>query len=84
MLSNRLAMRISQPQFIKLFKRVAGLVNYVARVCLSHSFRLLKEISLRIAEVAFQTGFSDQSHLDRRFKAAFGQVPNAVRKQLNS
>ena len=39
--------------------------------------------SLTIAEVAFQTGFSDQSHLDRRFKAAFGQVPSAVRKQLN-
>ena len=77
---------MSQPQFIKLFKRVAGmtLVSYLTHVRLSHAFRLLKESSLTIAEVAFQTGFSDQSHLDRRFKAAFGQVPSAVRKQLNS
>jgi AraC family transcriptional regulator, transcriptional activator of pobA len=77
---------MSQPQFTKLFKRVAGmtLVNYLTHVRLSHAFRLLKESSLTIAEVAFQTGFSDQSHLDRRFKAAFGQVPSAVRKQLNS
>jgi AraC-like DNA-binding protein/mannose-6-phosphate isomerase-like protein (cupin superfamily) len=77
---------MSQPQFIKSFKRVAGmtLLNYVTHVRLSHAFRLLKESSLTIAEVAFQTGFSDQSHLDRRFKAAFGQVPSAVRKQLNA
>ena len=73
---------MSQPQFMKLFKRVAGmtLVNYVTHVRLSHAFRLLKDSSLTIAEIAFQTGFSDQSHLDRRFKAAFGQVPSAVRK----
>jgi AraC-like DNA-binding protein/mannose-6-phosphate isomerase-like protein (cupin superfamily) len=77
---------MSQPQFIKSFKRVAGmtLVSYVTHVRLSHAFRLLKESSLTIAEVAFRTGFSDQSHLDRRFKAAFGQVPSAVRKQLNT
>ena len=73
---------MSQPQFMKLFKRVAGmtLVNYVTHVRLSHAFRLLKDSSLTIAEIAFQTGFSDQSPLDRRFKAAFGQVPSAVRK----
>jgi AraC-like DNA-binding protein len=73
---------MSQPQFIKLFKRVAGmtLVNYVTHVRLSHAFRLLRDSSLTIAEIAFETGFSDQSHLDRRFKAAFGQVPSAVRK----
>jgi AraC-like DNA-binding protein len=75
---------ISQPQFIKLFKRVAGMtfVSYVTHVRLSHAFRLLKESSLTIAEVAIRTGFSDQSYFDRRFKSAFGQVPSAVRKQM--
>jgi AraC-like DNA-binding protein len=75
---------ISQPQFIKLFKRVAGMtfVSYVTHVRLSHAFRLLKESSLTIAEVAVRTGFSDQSYFDRRFKSAFGQVPSAVRKQM--
>jgi AraC-like DNA-binding protein len=75
---------ISQPQFIKLFKRVAGMtfVSYVTHIRLSHSFRLLKESSLTIAEVAVRVGFSDQSYFDRRFKSAFGQVPSAVRKQM--
>ena len=75
---------ISQPQFIKLFKRVAGMtfVSYVTHVRLSYAFRLLKESSLTIAEVAVRTGFSDQSYFDRRFKSAFGQVPSAVRRQI--
>jgi two-component system response regulator YesN len=75
---------MSQPQFIKLFKRVAGMtfVSYVTHVRLSHAFRLLKESSLTIAEVAVITGFSDQSYFDRRFKTAFGQVPSAIRRQI--
>jgi AraC-like DNA-binding protein len=75
---------LSQPQFIKLFKRVAGMtfVSYVTHIRLSHAFRLLKESSLTIAEVAAQVGFSDQSYFDRRFKSAFGQVPSIVRKQM--
>jgi AraC-like DNA-binding protein len=75
---------LSQPQFIKLFKRVAGMtfVSYVTHVRLSHAFRLLKESSLTIAEVAVRVGFSDQSYFDRRFKSAFGQVPSIVRKQM--
>ena len=74
---------MSQPQFIKLFKRVAGMtfVSYVTHVRLSHAFRLLKESSFTIAEVASRAGFSDQSYFDRRFKAAFGQVPSALRKR---
>jgi AraC-like DNA-binding protein len=75
---------LSQPQFIKLFKRVAGMtfVSYVTHIRLSHAFRLLKESSLTIAEVAIRVGFSDQSYFDRRFKSAFGQVPSIVRKQM--
>ena len=75
---------VSQPQFIKLFKRVAGMtfVSYLTHIRLSHAFRLLKESSLTIAEVAVRVGFSDQSYFDRRFKSAFGQVPSAVRKQM--
>ncbi len=73
---------MSLPQFIKLFKRVAGMtfVSYVTHVRLSHALRLLKESSYTIAEVASRTGFSDQSYFDRRFKAAFGQVPSSFRR----
>lgn len=73
--------KMSQLQFIKLFKKIAvmTLVGYVTHVRLSHALRLLKESGLTIAEVANEVGFCDQSYFDRRFKAAFGQTPRALR-----
>jgi len=73
--------KMSQPQFIKLFPKVAGMtfVSYVTHVRLSHAVRLLKETALTVAEVASEVGFTDQSYFDRRFRAAFGQTPRDFR-----
>lgn len=73
--------RMSIPQFVRLFKKVAGMsfVSYLTHVRLSRSVRLLKESCLTIAEVAYQVGFCDQSYFDRRFKAAFGLTPRDFR-----
>jgi AraC-like DNA-binding protein len=80
--------KMSVPQFVRLFRKVAGMsfVSYLTHVRLSRSVRLLKESCLTIAQVAYQVGFSDQSHFDRRFKAAFGQTPRdfrLVREDVN-
>ncbi|HEY0791380.1 MAG TPA: AraC family transcriptional regulator [Chthoniobacterales bacterium] len=73
--------KLSMPQFMKLFKKVAGMtfVSYLTRVRLAHAVPLLKGSSLTIGEVAKQVGFSDQSYFDRRFKAVFYQTPRAFR-----
>ena len=73
--------KMSVPQFVRLFKRVAGMsfVTYLTHVRLSRAARLLKESSLTIAQVACEVGFSDQSYFDRRFKDAFGQTPRDFR-----
>jgi len=72
---------MSEPQFMKTFKRVAGmtLVAYLNHVRLAHGARLLRETSLTIAEIASTVGFSDQSYFDKRFKRAFGQTPKEFR-----
>jgi AraC-like DNA-binding protein len=72
---------MSQPQFMKTFKRVAGmtLVGYLNHVRLAAGVRLLRETSLSIAEVATAVGFTDQSYFDKRFKRAFGSTPRDVR-----
>jgi AraC-like DNA-binding protein len=74
--------KTSVPQFVRLFKRVAGMsfVTYLTHVRLSRAARLLKESSLTIAQVACEVGFSDQSYFDRRFKEAFGQTPRDFRQ----
>lgn len=68
---------LSQPQFIRLFKQVAGMtfVAYMTHVRLSHAVQLLREGERTIAEVANEVGFSDQSYFDCRFKASFGTTP---------
>jgi len=72
---------MSQPQFMKIFKRVAGmtLVSYLNHVRLANGSRLLRETSQTIAEIASAVGFSDQSYFDKRFKRAFGQTPKEFR-----
>jgi AraC-like DNA-binding protein len=74
---------MSQPQFIRTFKRVAGMtfVAYLTHVRLSNAHRLLMESAQTIAEIASQVGFSDQSYFDRRFRAAFGRTPSEVRSR---
>jgi len=72
---------MSQPQFMKTFKKVAGmtLITYLNHVRLSNATRLLKETDQSIAEIANSTGFSDQSYFDKRFRRAFGQSPKEFR-----
>ena len=73
---------MSQPQFMKTFKKVAGmtLVSYLNHVRLAHGSRLLRETGLTIAEIASDVGFSDQSYFDKRFKRAFGRTPKEFRR----
>ena len=83
-LSVREAARISglsAPQFMKLFKQVAGmtLVAYLNHIRLANGARLLQETDRPIAEIAAETGFADQSYFDKRFKRAFGQTPKEFR-----
>ncbi|CAN5837455.1 N/A [soil metagenome] len=74
----------SPPQFMKVFKRVAGmtLVAYVNHFRLASGARLLRETNLAIAEIATEVGFSDQSYFDKRFKRAFGRTPKEFRLGL--
>jgi AraC-like DNA-binding protein len=76
---------LRSPQFMKLFKKVAGMtfVSYVTLVRLSNAVPLLRETSLSIGEVAKQVGFSDQSYFDRRFKTTFEQTPRIFRSKQN-
>jgi AraC-like DNA-binding protein len=73
--------RMSAPQFMKTFKKVAGmtLVAYLNHVRLANGSRLLRETSLSVAEIASAVGFADQSYFDKRFKRAFGRTPMEFR-----
>jgi AraC-like DNA-binding protein len=77
---------LSPSRFSRIFKQISGMtfVNYITHFRLSRALRMLRESSATIGEIALATGFSDQSYFDRRFKAAFGQTPNQIRRSINT
>ena len=50
---------MSQAQFTKVFKKVAGMtfVTHLTRVRITNALRLLRETDMTIAEIATSTGF---------------------------
>ena len=86
--------RISQPEVAKIagmstsrfrafFKETTGwgFADYLRELRLERAARLLRESAESVAEVAYHTGFADQSHLQRLFKARYSVCPLAYRKQ---
>ena len=72
---------MNPPQFMKTFKSVAGmtLLAYLNHVRIARAARLLRETNRPVASIASETGFSDQSYFDKRFKRAFGRTPKEFR-----
>jgi AraC-like DNA-binding protein len=46
--------------------------------------RLLAKHNISLAEIALDTGFSEQSHFSRAFRASTGVSPGAWRRQMAS
>lgn len=69
---------LSPYHFARLFRQSLGLSvhSYVMERRLERASQLLAE-GLTLAEVAARTGFADQSHLSRRYRARFGVSPRA-------
>jgi AraC-like DNA-binding protein len=67
--------------FARRFKDVVGLSpkQYILTKRLERAYLLLAQGNLSVSEVAYQTGFTDQSHLVRYFKKYWGLTPNALR-----
>lgn len=65
----------------RLFSQYVGLppYEYLLQLRLSIAARRLRESLHTLADIAYETGFADQSHLQRFFRRAYGTTPNAYR-----
>ncbi|KJY73054.1 AraC family transcriptional regulator [Vibrio coralliilyticus] len=78
------AANMSKYHFIRLFNEQFGMTPH--QYVLGHKINRAKyelELGKNAADIAFQYGFSDLSHLNRNFKNAFGITPNQYQKQLS-
>jgi AraC family transcriptional regulator len=74
------AAHVSPSHLARLFKRSTGLTphQFLIRLRVDHAKKLLLSTRLAISEVAAQSGFADQSHLNRHLKRVYGVTPNAI------
>jgi AraC-like DNA-binding protein len=56
--------------------------DYIRKLRIEKSIELLKNSRHSLAEIAYLTGFSDQSHFTRIFKAQTGSNPSDYRKKM--
>jgi AraC-like DNA-binding protein len=77
------AARVNRFQVIRDFKRVAAMTpGQYLRDCRIRAATVLMRAGMPLAEIAAATGFADQSHLTRLFKAAKGLSPGIYRAAL--
>lgn len=71
--------RLSKWQLVRHFRRYVGLPPHAyhrrQRLC---SARALLELGMPVVQVAYATGFADQSHFTRQFKDQFGVTPGEL------
>jgi AraC family transcriptional regulator len=74
---------VSPFHFARQFRESVGvpLHAYVRERRIEAARRLLLTCDLTIAAVAALTGFADQSHLSRDFKARYGVTPGSIRQR---
>lgn len=78
--------RLSRSYFSRAFKHSTGVAPHawLAERRVEKAKLLLAKEDLRIADVAAECGFADQSHLTRSFSARLGITPAAWRRQAQS
>jgi AraC family transcriptional regulator len=78
--------RLSTAHFSRSFKKAFGEPPhaYVVRRRLERACHLMITSSASTSEIALSVGFSDQAHLGRLFRQAFGQSPSRWRRDFES
>ena len=74
---------MSTSHFSRSFHRSLNMPphRYLMARRLSRVLTFLATSSLPLAEIALLAGFSDQSHLSRRFRDHYGMTPHRFRRQ---
>jgi AraC-like DNA-binding protein len=69
-------------EFSKYFDNLS-FGDYIRKLRIEKAIQLLNESDRSLAEIAYLTGFSDQSHFNRIFKKSTGKNPSAFRKKFD-
>jgi YesN/AraC family two-component response regulator len=68
-------------EFSKYFDNLS-FGDYIRKLRIEKAIHLLENSNYKLAEIAYLTGFSDQSHFTRIFKKHTGKSPSEYRKNI--
>ena len=79
------SVKLSERQLNRLFLAHVGLPpkTYASIIQFHRALRLLKDHGLKASEVAYEAGYSDQSHMIRRFQRFGGFSPVAIPRDIS-
>ena len=69
-------------EFSKYFDNLS-FGDYIRKLRIEKAIELFNSSEYSLTEIAYLTGFSDQSHFTRIFKSQTGKNPSVFRKALN-
>lgn len=75
---------VSEYHFYRIFRRTTGMTpqQFIKNIRLEKARYLVEHTSFSLSEAAYKTGFTDQSHLSREFRSAYGVSPRKFRDRL--
>jgi AraC-like DNA-binding protein len=68
-------------EFSKYFNNLSY-GEYIRKIRIERAVNLLAHSTYALTEIAYLTGFSDQSHFTRIFKQQMGETPSGYKKKL--
>lgn len=74
---------VSDYHFYRIFKRTTGMTpqQFIKKYRVEIAKQLVECTALPLSEIAYRTGFTDQSHLAREFRLSYGKSPRQLRAQ---
>jgi len=77
---------MSRSNFMRIFKKATGQspIEYLLRMRIQESMKLLTHTDRRITEIAMDVGFNDSNYFSRQFRQALGQSPRSYRLSVRS
>lgn len=74
--------RMNPHSICRYFKQKTGktLFQCIAEIRVEHACKLLANSDLTISQIAWNSGFGNQAHFNKQFKAVTGQTPSEYRK----
>ena len=68
-------------EFSKYFDNLS-FGDYIRKMRVEKAIDLMNSTTYSLTEIAYLTGFSDQSHFTRAFQKLIGELPSAYRKKI--